>query len=321
MRRPVYLMFVIISLVLCSCQHKELCYDHSHTIYAKISFDWTKAPEASPETMSLYLFSEDGTDPQRYEFVGRDGGTIRVVPGVYQAICLNSDTEVICHRNTEHFSTYMLTTEPVGLLNGMVSAGGAVSSPPKVKGAEDQKVISPIEKLWCHQMPNMNIAEGMESHTFTPDSAYCHIILEIRNVENLHQVYSVSGALSGMADGYLIGLGELSPGLAIVPFAIKISGQNDELKADFYTFGHCSHKLSDHVLSIYVIMKDGSKWSYNIDVTDKMHHRDDSNVIRITLEQLPIPEIKPDNPNGGGGGGGFVPEVEDWNTVYIKINM
>ena len=46
--------FVI--LLSTSCEHKDLCYDHSHTTKIQVIFDWKNAPDATPETMRLYLF-------------------------------------------------------------------------------------------------------------------------------------------------------------------------------------------------------------------------------------------------------------------------
>lgn len=307
-------------LALASCQHKELCYDHSHVINVDITFDWTKAPDAQAESMSLYLFSEEGTDPQRYEFVGKEGGTIRVVPGVYHAICLNSDTEEIAHRNTDHFSTYTLTTEATNLLAGMSSLGLVSSSAPRVKGTEDQSVKAPSEKLWTDQMTLVEFTEQTTEFTMAPKATYRHVILEILNVENLQYAASVSGALSGLADGYMIGLGELSKGLATVPFPLIINKDENKVTGDFYTFGHCPAEMNTHIFTIYVIMRDGSKWYYTCDVTDKMHNAD-NHIIRITIDTLPIPQPQPDDPSEGGGGGGFMPTVDDWNTINIGINM
>lgn len=316
MRRLIYIIFCILLAV--SCEHKELCYDHSHTIDVNISFDWSNVPEADPESMSLYLFSEDGTNPQRYEFVGREGGVIRVVPGIYHAICLNSDTEDICHRNTGHFSTYTLTTEPVSLLSGMSSFGMFTKSePPMAKGTEDEAVLNPSEMLWCHQVTGVEFSEHGQKFVMTPDVAYNHIFVEILDVENLRHTKAVSGTFSGLADGYMIGSGEVSDGLATVPFPLAATGENDELRGDFYTFGHCPSDVNKHILTVYAVLNDGTQWYHSFDVTDRMHE-DDDHIIRITLDRLPIPEIEP---GPGGGGGGFVPTIEDWNTISFEINM
>lgn len=316
----IILYAIVITLSATSCQHKELCYDHSHTIYANIEFDWTKSPEADPKTMSLYLFDEDGTNPERYEFVNREGGRIRLMTGTYQAICLNSDTEVICHENTDNFSTYTITTDEVDILSGMSTQGIMKASAPRVKGTEDQKVISPLEKIWCHQMTNIEFTEdGANTLTLTPEKSYAHVKLEILNVENLLHTTAVSGAITGLADGYIIGLDKLSEGLATIPFELKVTGEKkDRLEGEFYTFGHCPNAMNKHILTIYVIMRDGSKWVYTVDVTDQMHNIS-SEIITIVIDQLPIPELDPDEP--GEGGGGFMPTVDDWNTINIGINM
>ncbi len=317
MRRLMYIFLSI--LVSVSCEHKELCYDHSHTINVDVSFDWANAPDAAPKSMSLYLFSEDGTNPQRYEFVGREGGTIRVVPGVYHAICLNSDTETICHRFTDLHHTYTLTTDPVSLLSGMTAFGLFTrSEPPMAKGTEDESVISPSEMLWTHQMTYVELNGHGQKFVMSPEISYTRIHLEILNVENLRYTTAVSGTLSGLADGYMIGAGELSEGLATIPFPLSIAGNHDCLEADFYTFGHCPETLNKHMLTVYTILQDGTQWYHSFDVTDQMHESDD-HIIRITLDKLPIPE--PDPGTGGVGGGGFVPTIDEWNTINIGINM
>lgn len=68
--------FVI--LLSTSCEHKDLCYDHSHTTKIQVIFDWKNAPDATPETMRLYLFPVDGNKPQAYEFTDYRGGSVNV---------------------------------------------------------------------------------------------------------------------------------------------------------------------------------------------------------------------------------------------------
>lgn len=317
MRRLMYIFLCI--LVSISCEHKELCYDHSHTIDVNISFDWANAPDAAPKSMSLYLFSEDGTNPRRYEFVGREGGIIRVVPGVYHAICLNSDTETIRHRYTDLHHTYTLTTDQVSLLSGMAAFGVFTrSEPPMAKGTEDESVISPSEMLWSHQMTYVELSEHGQKFVMSPEVSYNHIHLEILNAENLKYTTAVSGTLSGLADGYRIGTGELSAGLATIPFSLSITGDRDQLNGDFYTFGHCPADLNKHILTVYAVLHDGTQWYHSFDVTDQMHESED-HIIRITLDRLPIPEPGPGT--GGEGGGGFVPEVGEWKQIDITITM
>ena len=53
-------IYLFAALAVASCEHKDLCYDHSHTIDVEVVFDWRNASEAAPESMSLYLFPTNG---------------------------------------------------------------------------------------------------------------------------------------------------------------------------------------------------------------------------------------------------------------------
>lgn len=101
---------VLAVLSLTSCEHKDLCHDSLHVVNVKVVFDWRKAPDAAPASMSLYLFPTHGGEALRYEFTDRNGGIIRVPVGHYDAFCLNSDTENVTYRNTGSKTTFEVTT-------------------------------------------------------------------------------------------------------------------------------------------------------------------------------------------------------------------
>lgn len=39
-------IYLFAALAVASCEHKDLCYDHSHTIDVEVVFDWRNASEA-----------------------------------------------------------------------------------------------------------------------------------------------------------------------------------------------------------------------------------------------------------------------------------
>ena len=59
---------VLAVLSLTSCEHKDLCHDSLHVVNVKVVFDWRKAPDAAPASMSLYLFPTHGGEALRYFF-------------------------------------------------------------------------------------------------------------------------------------------------------------------------------------------------------------------------------------------------------------
>lgn len=78
------------------------------------------------------------------------------------------------------------------------------------------------------------------------------------------------------------------------------------------TFGHKAG--NNHTLTVYAVLADGSKWYYAYDVTDQIHSAPDPRNVHIVLDGLPLPKPIVN-------GGGFQPEVEDWQTVPIDIEM
>lgn len=76
----------IFMLPLVSCEHKELCYDHSHTVDVRVVLDWKNAAEASPSSMRLYLFPQDGGG----RFFRTDLPTVVVEISLYPSVVTRS---------------------------------------------------------------------------------------------------------------------------------------------------------------------------------------------------------------------------------------
>ena len=105
----------LVPAALLSCQHKELCYDHSHVVEVKVNFDWSECPDAAPRTMVLQLFTPDGSHCNRYEFGSPKGGVIRVQAGSYRMLFHNGDMENVVERGT-CYDDYEVTTAARALL-------------------------------------------------------------------------------------------------------------------------------------------------------------------------------------------------------------
>ena len=130
---------VMLLPLLAACEHKDLCYDHPHSANVEVVFDWTEAPDAHPATMSLYLYPEDGSEPMRYEFTKREGGTIIVPEGMYDALCVNSDKETHRIQNKERMETFQVTTGDTRSLRGALATG-------RGRGAQRDGTRGPLER-------------------------------------------------------------------------------------------------------------------------------------------------------------------------------
>lgn len=319
--RTIQVIMAVLSMTtFASCQHKELCYDHSHGAMVKVVFDWTKAPEATPETMSLYLFPKEGGAEMRYEFTDYKGGLIRIPIGDYDALCLNSDTEYVTCQNINRRQTFEVEGKTSTLLAGMtmMSVRSQVEEgAPRPAGTEDERVMSAPDRMWSDHLEDIVIKEvDGQILTLTPQPSTSQCSIRILNADNLKNVNSMSGILTGTSGSFYPGLGPdvLGSGVVTIPFAVTLLPDRNEVTGSLNIFGHCPESAVPHKLTIYAIMSDNNKYSYTYDVSDQMHDAKDQRNIQIVLDGLPLP--KPIY-----NGSGFQPTVDDWENTQVDIEM
>ena len=316
MMRLVYMLLLTLCCMSVSCTHKELCYDHSHVVNLNVKFDWCNAPDASPASMSLYLFSEDGTRPQRYELKGHDGGTIRVSQGIYHAVCLNSDTRNIECRDKEHMSTFLVASRDETVTGSSMGMGMLLSTAMQNMGRGGERYARQPEMLWMGRGFDFVVGEDGGVVTLMPEQAVVRITISIYNVENMDNVTAVAGTLSGLSEGILASTGEPNGVGVTHPFEVTVSEDKSSLHASLLSFGDCLAGDQKHYIDLYTVLGDGSQWHYSFDVTEDVHEAVDELHIYIELDGLPVPE-----PSPGGGGGGFRPTIDEWTNVEQEIKM
>lgn len=320
------IMFICV-MAASGCQHQELCLDHTHGADVDVAFDWSEHPDAEPESMVLFLFPLDGSTPLRYDMTGHRGGRIRVRAGQYDAICFNTDTRYICYRNTDRKETFEITTEMASPLAGLSFLGEGAHPIPRASGKEAEPVVMSPEPIWTARAENILIAENNpqgNTLTLTPRTGVSRISVEIRNVDNLKYCYGVSANITSMAGGMLPGINhdELTDENVTIPFDMKISEDRTQISGEFLTLGHCSSSnraMGDchgtpHMLTVYAVLSDGSKWYYSYDVTEHLRAAEDQRNINIILDGLPLPKPIVN-------GGGFHPEVMPWDNIIIPLPM
>lgn len=316
MKKIVSIMAAVVLAATTSCRHKELCYDHTHTVDVQVVFDWTNAPDAAPASMSLYLFPLTGGNALRYDFTDREGGTIRVPVGRYDALCLNSDTENVTYRNTELRTTFEVTTPTSSLLSGLGSLGVRSEDAPRADGTQDERIALAPDRLWSDHAEHIELKQTTVTQTITlyPQVSVSTCTVEIRNARNLKYVSGISGSLSSLAGGLLAGKAEMTDERVTIPFEAAVSDDKTVVTGGLLTFGHCPSVQNTHSLVIYAVLADESKWYYTYDVTDQIHTAPDQRNIHIVLDGLPLPKPIVN-------GGGFQPTVDDWQQVEIDIDM
>lgn len=301
--------FVITALFI-SCEQKNLYQNFAYTTEIQVVFDWKYAPNVALETMRLYLFPLNGGKPQTYEFTDYRGGRIHVPVNRYRALCVNSDTESILYRNIDlfdHFEAYA----PDGVLHARSS------SVPRAQGTANERIVKSPDYLYSASLDDVTIefSKKIQTVILFPEQSVCRYRVEIRNVSNLEYISAdgISGALSSMSGGLLVGRRELSPSPVTVPFEIYPHGVST-LKANFLVFGRVRSMELTNKLVVYVIMTDGSKSYYTFDVSRQIAEAANPYDVYILLDGLPLP--KPIT-----NGDGFHPEIDEWQDIEVDVPM
>lgn len=300
-----HFLIPLFALLLCSCQHKELCYDHSHMVTLDVRFDWSEAPDAAPTTMVLQIFHSDGSRYTTEEFVSREGGTIKIEEGEYKFLFHNGTMSSLVEQG-DTYDDYHLTTKPQSLLAPMGTAN--IQNAPRPGDAENEPVIDVLEQVWGGSLEAVRVIRGVpgQSVTLRPAEATAEYTVEVREVKNLRDDIAISGAITGMAQSWRISDNTLSEMTATIPFGLTRKDETS-LEAHFIIFGDSPGHTGTHTLSVYTSQKDYA----HFDVTEQIHGAADRRHVRITVAGI---ELK--DPDGG-----MSPDISGWEDVEIDIPM
>ncbi len=288
-----------------------------------ISFDWSRHPDADPESMIIYLFPVDGGEPLRYEFKGRDGDRVMVPVGTYTAIAFNSNTDKFLPCNTGDLHSFELRLRDAYELQGLSVRSADV---PRAPGTEDERMTSTAGALWIAREDAVVVDRftSRASLSLTPADVVCHYNVNVTGVKNLSGVMSLSASLSGMAGSIFPHDGSVSAENVTMSFEL-LPASETSLSGTLHSFGHCGNSRSRtrnrseesdkelHQLTVYAVLTDGSQWYHTFDVTDQLHAINPDGSESINVHGLELPDAV--------SGGGFSVDVGGWSDVVELIPM
>ncbi len=315
-------------LLLVSCDYKDLCYDHNHWSTLNIQLDWQKAPLEQPTGMTVLFYNERGAgEPDRYDLAGCQGGTVRLLPGGYQAFTYNNDTETILFRGMNSVSSLEAYTRQSSIEEG--TAMSTRSQMPRPESTMEEPVILEPDPICGVAGEPFSLGQEVsQTITLQPELRYHVVHVTIHNVPNLQYSGQFGAALSGLASSMFMASGVPGEGLATQATTVQVVGDST-LTMEFRTFGHCPHlksgKENEHLLTVYAILADGSQWYYTQNVTGEMHavylHPEehpgqdpDDFEVDIELDELPLPKPIVN-------GSGFQPTIDGWQGIEINVEM
>lgn len=300
----------VLAVVVTACNHKELCYDHRHTV-VRVDFDWSEDPAAAPSGMCVLFYPAGGGAPVVTEFVGREGGRVGIPAGEYDVICYNKNAANVLWRGAES----LVTLEVYGR-EGSVTEGldEGLAAPPLSGG---EPVVAAPGRLWSCRLDDVRIESGggeVENVVLlAPRSVTRRVVWEMTSVTNGGNLTGVRAVLSGVSGS--LRLGSVMPVSAAVtmPSAGGVDASDPEkLTGAFDCFG-CGGDIScRHLLTIYCWSPNGNVMA-SWDVTDQVHAAGDADEIRLVVSgRIVIPDE---------ADGGFAPGVGGWDNKQSDIIM
>ncbi|MBR5856684.1 MAG: DUF5119 domain-containing protein [Bacteroidales bacterium] len=332
------LLYAVLVLFAASCQHKDLCVHHPHVVTLRVDFNWQNSPDANPDGMSVYFYPVNGGTPERFDFIGRNGGSIKLTVGKYHVITHNNDTESIMFANNHKFDQYEAYSREGGLFEPIY--GSSAAPGPKAKDAEDEKVVITSEMMWGCPAFDVEVTDTgigytcipekdkdkyesvqLEEHVITlyPCDQMCYYSYEIRNIGNIKYAEQMCASLSGMSGGMTFSTEELYRESVTLPLEARIIRDSAKVRGEFYTFGHHEENEDHHRMLLYVWMKSGDKFYFGSDsekfnVTTQIHEAPNKRRVHIIIDGLDLPKPIVN-------GGGYNPSVDDWDTMEEEIVM
>ncbi|MDE6754120.1 MAG: DUF5119 domain-containing protein [Muribaculaceae bacterium] len=314
MKRLILPYLTLILVLLTGCNHKDLCFDHTHNVETRVVFDWSNAPDANPESMELCMYPLSASNHLSYNIPGREGGVIEIPFDSYNAICVNNDdVDWALYRNTNDVNDFEVYTHDASELGAYQLL---TSSLPRADGTEDERMAVTPGMAWSSRSDNISVLKDEDNViTLYPEEIVCHYSVEIQDVGNISsaQGETIDGTLSGMADGYHHGSRQSSDTPVTMPFILSVDKDDATLTGEFLTFGECNSLKTHHTLTVYLFLTDGSKWYYTFNVDDQVSKAPDPKHVHIVVSGLNLPKAMTS--------GGLLPEVNDWQTEIVDLKM
>lgn len=307
--RVVILPAISACMLWSSCEHKPLWMPESPMENTEVSFDWRYAPEAAPEGMTLLLYGSPGDEAPWLYNLSPEGGNIAIEEGSYLAVSYNNDTSGILFRSQESYAGFEAYTRQGNLFDGL---GHAYAGSLPQRDTGETVVITP-DMMWIGReeapvlMPEQHL-------TLYPCQATARYRFTIDKVENLAGAVRMCGSMSGLSGGIMMSTGERTPTPVTLPSAASKSG-SESIAGEFLTFGIPADPVAQNILSVYIWLGDGNKYSFNFDVTDQVRNAADPLDVMIEASGIKLPEVsRPPDESGGIG-----VDVDAWHVVDIEL--
>ena len=327
-------MGVLMAWCFISCEHQELCYDHTphaerveyklelsfdceweYNVETHVDWEQIWKPEygisyddirpKEPEGVRVHIFNEDD-ETETVRNLTKEKSTIHFSDeGHYDLLFYNNDTEYIVFEGLESFNDAYATTRGV---NRNTYRGNSL----KTRGGEEV-TVNPPDMLFGAYINDLYVEKSTQADTMTvtlKPLVYTYLIrYEVE--EGADYISLARGALAGMARGVNLGNGRTVKEEATVMFDCNTIGDFG-VQALVKSFGipdypnpNYSRGPQQFCLNLEAKLKNGSLQQFEFDITDQIEKQPHGGVIVVQVKSI----------FEGMSGGGFDIGVDGWGDA------
>ena len=332
----------ILLLLLTSCNHKELCYNHPHTAPVRVNVDWSRfEPYEKPTGMTLTLYPEAGQQVFTRQTNATSHAVMNLPADRYLVLVYNQSPSEFGSFKFQHMDNP---------LQASVIAEEHSSRWYATRG-EEERVATEPEWLGVGNYADAQVTEGMVEEqalilqqasaetragepviaSVTPQNVIHTVSVEV-HIQGMHNLRSARASLTGLSQGYYLAQGKRMDS-EVTHLIEEWSATRNEvdptkgyIQSSFTCFGlpdNHAGQAEENVLTLDLLLVDnrtiktfvfhvGDKFTESLDesgVETEVHLELYLKLLQdLNGDPIVLPDVKPE----GGSGSGFSATVDDW---------
>lgn len=286
---------------LSACEHKELCYDHTHGADVRILFDWQLlADSLRPDGMRVACYPATGGSGWLFDFADLSGGVVHLSPTTYQVVCYNNDTQWAAVEDDARMRGLHIYTSETKAPDGTP----ACLTPDFLCGAKQNDV----------EVKDLELA-GEQVIRLQPKRLTSRYTYEVNGLQGLERMADFRAELTGM-------IGELAitkEGISSERVdTLLFTGQRvgSQLVGEFLTFGYQDGCLQD--FKLYLKTQTGKVHLLRQSVSEQILSTPRAGTVGDVHLVLNFNFTLPADSTESGG---FDVSADDWEDVNIDIKI
>lgn len=353
MRRAIYILFMIATLLWCGCERRPL-EEMSNTHYMRVYIDenipnvttglynanYKRPRYTQPEVLRVILTDLTTGEAVAERFLRQRGedergtyyeGWVIVDPGRYGVIAYNFDTETTIVNDSYHYHDAKATTNEIAyyLRDKIISRANAdVAANERIVYDPDHLFSASCGEIYIPFVNHIDTITTLDGDYLTAHTLVKTYYMQVR-VQGIQYATSSVGLLTGMSGSSWLSTRamdaednvtlyfEMQPGIS-TPTGI-VRGENEDVMTiytSFNTFGKLPNEQNKLEITFDFLTTYGVPYSETLDITELFYTPEGRDNQWLLIDHV----IRiPDPPPPTEGGGGFAPSVDEWEDVHTDI--